>query len=525
MQILPLAEHSGSVPVLPTDSQISIYGSFLLDGSEFALPATAIKEVINEPTQYTSVPLSPSYLLGLFNLRGSIIPVVSLESIFNQSSMQEGYQNSGNIPDGRKIAIVEHGNLSLGILFDATGEVFNGHDVETYLFEKNEATIQDQVIAGVFKMDSGKRIIQLLDVVGTLGLDRIPQTIHNQKAFDQTIRRGKRRQCISFDIGISSCALDISAIREIVNIGAIENTVLAGSLCLGAIDLRGQTVPIVNFSLLLGYEDSTSHDIEESDSHRIVIMKVEEHLFGLLVSRIGNIISYFDDELMPFPALGDSKTELFNGCITHTDNSDHTIVLNHKEIFSNDEIKSITKGHSSLFKDPEEKKVCEKQGGKNLKTLITFSLDILYGLDIIEVSEVIDYPGNLISTPSMATHICGMVNLRGDLIAIIDTRKLYALEDFTDYNQCKVLIFDHSAGKYGLLVDTVDSIVPFRENQSIAVPRTAFNTSKTDMEQDIKEAVMIEKNGAKQTICILDLPCIANRVSSSDSPSELRNCA
>ncbi len=494
----------------------SIYGSFSIGASEFALPVSVVQQVVNEPDNYSCLPLSPNYLLGLFNLRGTVIPVVNLSSIFKIDPRSHVEDMEDVMFGTRKVAILEHGNLCLGLLFDSTGEVFNDSEVETCLFENHRSTIQDQVIAGVFKMDGGSRIVQLLDVAGMLQLDRIPQSTHEGGISASSRRRGKRRQCISFEVGNSCCALDIGAIKEIVNIGSIENTVLAGSLCLGAIDLRGNTVPIVNFSLLLGYDDAANHEIIESDSHRVIIMKVGDNLFGLLVSRINNIVSYFDDELIPFPVLGDNKTAMFKGCVSGADHEVHPILLEQNEIFSNDEIQAITKGHSALFKDIKEPTFIEKQGSLNRKTLITFSLETLYGLDISDVKEVIDYPTDLIKTPTITKHIRGMANLRGELVAIIDTRQLYNLEAFTDHKNSKVLVFEVAGIKYGLMVDSVDSIVPFSQADSIAVPHMVFSSNNGVIDKDVKEAIMIKSGEEHLTVCVLNLESVSMRASSNE---------
>lgn len=506
IQELPVDNDTAHSPVKP-----SIYGSFNLASSEFALPVSVVQEVVNEPSGYTPVPLSPDYLLGLFNLRGNIVPVVDLSKIFNFDQPSTDAAEHRSVFESRKVAILEFDNLCLGLLFDATGEIFNNTEVETCLFERSATSLQDQVIAGVFKMDNGRRIIQLLDVHGMLQLDRIPQSLHNGGILATTQPRGKRRQCISFDVGDSGCALDIGAIKEIVNIGQIDNTVLAGSLCLGAIDLRGSTVPVVNFSLLLGYSDASNIDIHESDSHRVIVMKVDENLFGLLVSKINNIVSYFDDELHTFPVLGNKKSAMFKGYIAGASPTQGTIVLEQSEIFSNEEISTITKGHSTLFKDTKDPSFREKEGSLNRKTLITFSLGNLYGLEIGDVKEVIDYPTDLIKTPTMTEQVRGMVNLRGELVVIIDTRHLYGLETFIDYETTKILVFESESTKYGLIVDTVNSIVAFSQSDTVEVPSMVFSSNGGTINKDVKQAVMIKSGDKKQTVCVLNLDSIAER--------------
>ena len=501
-------EFTGATPLRLEDtiSENKIYGSFKLGSTEFALPVDSVQEVVNEPVAYSSVPLAPSYLLGLFNLRGMIVPVVDLKSIFGIVS------ENLECGETRKIAILEHGELCLGLRFDATGEVFNVANVEQCLFDKRQDIEREQVIKGVFKMDSGERIVQILDVYGMLKLDYIPHSSNHHEDTRFVRQRGTRRQCISFIVGGASCALDISAIKEIVNIGEIENKVLAGYLCLGAIDLRGVTVPIVNFSALLGYDDLPVDEMSAADPSRVIIMKIEENLVGLLVSRIENIISYFKDELIPFPVLNETKIDLFEGCITNSENTDHNILLNHRKIFSNDEVLSITRGHSTLFTDNIANQRGEQQLVQGRRTLLLFSMGNRYALDISEVKEVIDMPDDLIQAPNMPAHFCGMTNLRGELIAIIDSRKLYDLEAEKNQSDLKVLVFEWDGEKQGLVVDSVDSIVPFSPKNSVSVPGIVYKGQHDDnLSEDVEEAILVEHNGKEEAVCILNLVSVAER--------------
>ena len=98
-----------------------VFGSFLLADSEFAIPASAIRDVINVPDRITRQPLAPSYLLGIFTLRDMTVPVIDLREMFNLSRSPEGSQESA------KVAILEYGDYQIGLLFDQTSEVFRRH--------------------------------------------------------------------------------------------------------------------------------------------------------------------------------------------------------------------------------------------------------------------------------------------------------------------------------------------------------------------------------------------------------------
>ncbi len=55
---------------------------FVIGEKEFSLDINNLKE-ITEVSDITAVPLSPMYLKGLFVLRGEVIPILDLTSIFN----------------------------------------------------------------------------------------------------------------------------------------------------------------------------------------------------------------------------------------------------------------------------------------------------------------------------------------------------------------------------------------------------------------------------------------------------------
>lgn len=54
---------------------------FVVGEEEFTVPILSIQEII-KPIEYTRVPNTPQYVLGVFNLRGSVIPLIDLRMKF-----------------------------------------------------------------------------------------------------------------------------------------------------------------------------------------------------------------------------------------------------------------------------------------------------------------------------------------------------------------------------------------------------------------------------------------------------------
>ncbi|ASM37324.1 chemotaxis protein CheW [Campylobacter sputorum] len=63
------------------DEVIQLVG-FIVGQEEYAVPILDIKEII-KPLDYTRVPSVPDYILGVFNLRGTVIPLIDLRIKFN----------------------------------------------------------------------------------------------------------------------------------------------------------------------------------------------------------------------------------------------------------------------------------------------------------------------------------------------------------------------------------------------------------------------------------------------------------
>ena len=57
------------------------YLSFSLNGELFALDISKVREVLDY-TKITKVPQMPEFMLGVINLRGSVVPVIDMRTKF-----------------------------------------------------------------------------------------------------------------------------------------------------------------------------------------------------------------------------------------------------------------------------------------------------------------------------------------------------------------------------------------------------------------------------------------------------------
>lgn len=87
---------------------------FRLANEEYGLPITKVHE-INRLVPITKLPQTPSFMEGIINLRGRIIPVIDLRKRFSLSVSAHD--------DDTRIIIVEVSGQTVGIIVDAVAEV------------------------------------------------------------------------------------------------------------------------------------------------------------------------------------------------------------------------------------------------------------------------------------------------------------------------------------------------------------------------------------------------------------------
>lgn len=108
------ATHAGISPADPLTRYNSQFLVFRLDGQDYGIPILQVQE-IREWSRATGLPNSPAYILGVLNLRGSIIPVVDLRQRFRLSPAE---------PDTfTAIVVVNVDGRLAGVVVDSVNDV------------------------------------------------------------------------------------------------------------------------------------------------------------------------------------------------------------------------------------------------------------------------------------------------------------------------------------------------------------------------------------------------------------------
>lgn len=138
------------------------YLTFSLAGEEYGIGILKIREIIGM-MPITSVPQMPSFIKGVINLRGKVIPVMDLRVRFGIPAIDYNERTC--------IIVVEiagqAGPIQIGIVVDAVSEVLNIKSEDMEPTPSFGAKLSTEYIQGMAKMGGGIKI--LLDINRVLG--------------------------------------------------------------------------------------------------------------------------------------------------------------------------------------------------------------------------------------------------------------------------------------------------------------------------------------------------------------------
>ena len=129
---------------------------FELSAESFGVNIAVVESII-KMQPITRMPHAPSFVEGITNLRGKILPVIDLRKRFGLPS-READQNS-------RIIVVSVDRTEVGMIVDGVSEVLTVSEQSVETAPPITATIDSTFIIGIAKLD--KRLVILLD------LDRI----------------------------------------------------------------------------------------------------------------------------------------------------------------------------------------------------------------------------------------------------------------------------------------------------------------------------------------------------------------
>jgi purine-binding chemotaxis protein CheW len=133
------------------DEQVVV---FRLGKEEFGVPIDSVQEIVRVPDELTHVPKAPSFVEGVINLRGAVLPVIDLRRRLGLATVERS--------DRQRVMVFLIDGVRTGFIVDSVAEVLKIHKAAIEASPRLSAE-QSQLLARMANLEKQKRMVQLID--------------------------------------------------------------------------------------------------------------------------------------------------------------------------------------------------------------------------------------------------------------------------------------------------------------------------------------------------------------------------
>lgn len=174
-----LAQVESALTTLEPNKEDEQFLTFLLSGEMYAIGILNIKEII-EYGQVTTVPMMPSFVRGIINLRGQVVPVVDLLVRFGRKSSEVGKRTCIVIVE----VDVDDEKHDIGIVVDSVSEVLEINLTEIEKPPAFGAKLRADFISGMGKVNG--RFVIILNAHQVLSISEMSALADQMESISNT---------------------------------------------------------------------------------------------------------------------------------------------------------------------------------------------------------------------------------------------------------------------------------------------------------------------------------------------------
>ena len=119
----------------------------------------------------------------------------------------------------------------------------------------------------------------------------------------------------------------------------------------------------------------------------------------------------------------------------------------------------------------------QQQAAGPVTQWVTFQLDHeAYGINVMQVQEVLPMT-DIAPVPGSPPYVLGIINLRGNVVTVIDTRMRFGLESREPDESGRIVVIEANDQIAGILVDSVAEVVEVRQAEIDTAPNVGNEES------------------------------------------------
>lgn len=122
-------------------------------------------------------------------------------------------------------------------------------------------------------------------------------------------------------------------------------------------------------------------------------------------------------------------------------------------------------------------KPAEEKASEEVFQWVTFKLENeTYGVNVMQVQEVLRYT-EIAPVPGAPDYVLGIINLRGNVVTVIDTRLKFGLMPAEVTDSSRIIIIEAEKQVVGILVDSVAEVVYLKASEIDPAPSVGTEES------------------------------------------------
>jgi purine-binding chemotaxis protein CheW len=462
---------------------------FQLADRAYALPAETVAEVIQIPAT-ARVPQAPRALIGVANLRGAVLPVVSLRALLG---LEGG-------PGAASRAIVVDSGAPVAMVVDVIDGLVT-IDAERIETRSVQLSVErGEQLSGAFPLGDERGAAKILDVQALLAetFARRIRPDHSNAARSVIATHAPeaaaeaRETFVTFDVAGQEFALDLGLIREIIVLpGAIAAAPRVDQTVAGVMAHREHLLPLVSMRELLGFAPAPISEMRA----KVIVAFVGGGLVGLIADRARAIISADPALIDPVPPVIQARSggEARIKSIYRGEGGQRLVsILEPEQLFREEVMKRLGEARDALRPQPQ----IDEASGERKFLVFRLGQDE-FALPVEAVVEVARAPDRITRVPKAPKFLAGVINLRGVVVPVIDQRQRFDMPRLEQGDGRRLVVVQTGRHRAGLIVDSVSEVLRTTADAIKAAPDLT-----EDIARLVNGVVNIEAEG--RILLILD---------------------
>lgn len=481
-------------------SDVRQFVTFIAGDEVFAVDMAPVQEIIRVP-EVVRVPLAPTTLEGLANLRGKVLPIISLRRIFGFEDLE--------YDDATRAVVIDIGQ-PLGFVVDRVASVIGVENGKIEDVGSIRSTVNTDLLSGLIKDVSGHAMIMILDFATLISQEFAEIAAVAQRAAatgslaigdaSDAEDNSDELQLVSFGVAGQEYAMAIESVQEIVQIPeTIIHVPRSESHVMGVMTLRNRLLALVNLRRMF---DLPVREVDESC--RIVVVALGDTSVGIVMDSVNEVLRVSKSEVDAMPGLLANYGDMadISGICRLDDGKRMVSIISADNLFRHSAIKEALMTADTLNDDNEHERVAHDETEDHVldddEQVVVFRLDKEeFGVSIESVQEIVRVPETLTHVPKAPSFVEGVINLRGAVLPVIDLRRRLGLPTVDRSDRQRVMVFLINGLRTGFIVDLVTEVLKIHKSAIEPAPRLSS-------EQAVLLARMANLEQQKRMVQLID---------------------